>query len=141
VTVEMQDPELRYLLVRRNERDQVWCRNGETFRLDRSDRIEIVDVTTNLPADLAQQVQVNFRGYVGRQGAEDRGEAVYVGRDLLPRFSVDGQGRRYAINVSHAGKIFGTVFIQVSAAGGSTAGETGTAGLSGVVGPTAGKRK
>ena len=61
-------------------------------------------------------VSVNFVGYPNRdsqQPANDIGFLVKTHDGLLPRYSVDGKGVRYALKVSSRGQVMGVAYIEI----------------------------
>ena len=61
-------------------------------------------------------VSVNFVGYPNRdprQPANDIGFLVKTHDGLLPRYSVDGRGVRYALKVSLRGQVMGAAYLEI----------------------------
>ena len=88
--------------------------NNAVAGLVKGDRFELVDVTTNL-AD-SSQVVVNFKGFVGNwinNTGEDRGYVIHTGRDLLNRYSLNHNGEKYQVVVTHDEMVLGHLFVEL----------------------------
>jgi hypothetical protein len=86
-------------IVRVNGR-QYYYENGGRVPLVLGDRFEVVDVI--LPKETGARVTVNVRGYVNdplKNSGEDRGCLIDTSKDLIPRYSVDREGRHYLVLV------------------------------------------
>lgn len=86
--------------------DHVMLKTGEKF--------EIVDVMTNMadPSDLV----VNLKGYVSNRRnntGEDRGYLIDTEKDLLKRYALDKEGKRYQIVVTRDDKTIGKLYIDL----------------------------
>ena len=58
--------------------------NGERVRLRRGETVTIQDVETTIPGNGG--IVVNFKGFAGPNGPEDRGIPIHTGRDLMRQF-------------------------------------------------------
>ncbi|MCX8043433.1 MAG: M14/M99 family metallopeptidase [Desulfobacterota bacterium] len=108
------DISVQYLIMRVNEQ-RVALRPGEHRRVRRGDRIIIDDLVT-VPFR-EPGLKVNFRGFVGNQAgndAEDRGYVIDTGQDLIARYSKDGHGLIYTIEVLSADTRIAEFFIDLS---------------------------
>jgi hypothetical protein len=88
--------------------------NNASARLVRGDRFELVDVITNLGD--SSQVVVNFKGYVGdrtNNTGEDRGYVIHTDRDLWKRYSLNDQGEKYQVVVTHDETVLGHLFVDL----------------------------
>ncbi|MFO7768082.1 MAG: M14/M99 family metallopeptidase [bacterium] len=93
--VEVEAPRMRYLMIRAGEGPRVALAPGDTLRV--RPRVPLVVEELVSEPDGAEGFIVNVRGFAGPEGAEDRGHPFLPGRDLLPRFSLGGEGRVYEI--------------------------------------------
>ncbi|WP_449246902.1 M14/M99 family metallopeptidase [Desulfarculus baarsii] len=95
---------------------------GETLRLVRGDKLQIVDLISNL--DDQRSIEVNFKGFVpakGRNAGEDRGHLIDTTRDLLPRFSSCAKASPaglecYRVVATQNGAPIGEIGVEVSPA-------------------------
>jgi len=104
-----------HLVVEVNRKRQL-LRKDETLNVVRGDLIQIVDV---LPESLAgqQDLCVNFKGFVGdwkNNTGEDRGYLINTGKDLLTRYSLNGQRKLYRIVVSKGKEILGEIRVKIA---------------------------
>lgn len=111
--VRLHAPELDHLVLRFDNGNKGILGNGEAYSLTSERSFEIIDVITNVPNNL--DVKVNIRGFVGSTDNGDSNLPVHVASELLPEYSVDSKGRRYAIEVSYRDKIIGTSYINLNA--------------------------
>ena len=107
--VEIVQPRLHYLLVRRGGQKPVALAEGDTLRVSPSENLTVVDVVM-VPRE-AEPLTVNFRGYPGPDGPHDLGYEIRLGRDLLPGYSLRGEGRLYEITVRRKGLLIGRVVV------------------------------
>ncbi|MEE8398809.1 MAG: M14/M99 family metallopeptidase, partial [Desulfobacterales bacterium] len=82
--------------------------NYSHVTLKRGEKFEIIDVVTNMadPSDLV----VNLKGYVSNPSnntGEDRGYLIDTEKDLLKRYALDREGRKYQIIVTRDDKTIG----------------------------------
>ncbi len=86
---------------------------GDTLHIIRGDMLEIV----NAEAPGADpNLRVNFVGFVGnerRNDAEDRGYRIDTAKDLITRFSTDGNGMEYRIEALSGQRVVGTMFVMI----------------------------
>jgi len=95
---------------------------GETLRLVRGDKLQIVDLISNL--DDQRSIEVNFKGFVptrGHNAGEDRGHVIDTANDLLQRFSSCAQSNPaglecYRVVASQNGKPIGEIGVEVAPA-------------------------
>ena len=88
--------------------------NNATANLIRGDRLELMDVTTNLAN--SSEIVVNFKGYVGNRKnntGEDRGYVIHTDRDLWKRYSLNGMDRKYQVVVTQDDSVLGRLFVQI----------------------------
>ncbi len=86
---------------------------GDTLHIIRGDMLEIVDAET--PGS-DSGLRVNFVGFVGnerRNDAEDRGYRIDTAKDLITRFSIDGDGAQYRIEALSGQRVVGTMFVRI----------------------------
>jgi hypothetical protein len=106
-------PGVLFFETRINGNEQLFMNNG-TAKLVRGDRLQLVDVMTNL-AD-SSKILVNFKGYVGDKtdnDGEDRGYVIHTDRDLWARYSLDGTGKKYQVVVTHNETVLGRLLLEL----------------------------
>lgn len=93
----------------------VLVNNYEQVRLNRGDRLVIVDIITG-DTDPSEYI-VNFKGFVGnasRNNGEDRGYVIDTGAGvLMPRYSREKKGRYYHVITTLRGKEVGKIYIDI----------------------------
>ena len=104
-----------HFIIEVNRKKQL-LKNGETLDVVRGDLINIINI---LPESLASQqdVCVNFKGFVGdwkNNTGEDRGYLINTGRDLLARYSLQGQRKAYKIVASKGEEILGEMLVKIA---------------------------
>jgi hypothetical protein len=107
-------PGVLFFETRINSQEHLFLNHGRA-RLVRGDRLELVDVTTNL-AD-PSEITVNFKGYVGNRKnntGEDRGYVIHTDRDLWKHYSLDGKGKKYQVVVTHGETVLGRLFLELT---------------------------
>jgi hypothetical protein len=107
-------PEVLFFETRINGKKHLFM-NQACVKLVKGDRLEIVDVTTNL-AD-PSEITVNFKGYVGdrkNNTGEDRGHVIHTSRDLWKRYSVAGEGKKYQVVVARDTTVLGRLFVELA---------------------------
>jgi hypothetical protein len=109
--VEVVDPRLAWLLLRLDGGPLLALADGDTLAVPRRSVLTVADLVTRPAA--AGGFTVNFVGFPGPSGAEDRGHPVRLDRDLLPSYSLEGQGRFYEITVRRSGMTVGRVVIDL----------------------------
>lgn len=107
--VEIRSPRVRYLLVRIGEDPLTALAPGDTLHLLPDVPVTVEEMVSD-PGE-ADGFTVNVRGFAGPNGAEDRGLSFLPGRDLLPRFSLEGAGRVYEIRTARLGVDTGRAFL------------------------------
>jgi hypothetical protein len=90
-------------------------KDGESIAFKENDKIMIESVQTNIPVN--RGIKVNFRGFVGRNDAEDRNQSILLNHNLLREYSVKGAGLVYPITVSLKNIVFGTVYVKIEVPG------------------------
>ena len=89
--------------------------NNDRLRLSKGDRLIILDVIFG-DVDPSEFV-VNFKGFVGnhsRNDGEDRGYVIDTGKNvLLPRYSLQKQGKQYLIVTTLNGKEVGRIYVEI----------------------------
>jgi hypothetical protein len=106
-------PGVLFFETRINGNEQLFMNNG-TAKLVKGDRLQLVDVMTNL-AD-SSKILVNFKGYVGDKtdnDGEDRGYVIHTDRDLWARYSLDGTGKKYQVVVTHNETVLGRLLLEL----------------------------
>ncbi|MBU0515643.1 MAG: hypothetical protein KJ621_12815 [Proteobacteria bacterium] len=88
--------------------------HGEHLSVVKGDRIQIVEVLTNIKDQ--SDLKVNFKGFVppraDNQG-EDRGYVIDTGRQLQRRFSLRRDRESYAVIATRAGKFVGRILVDL----------------------------
>lgn len=108
-------PEVLFFETRVNGEKRLFMNNAAA-KLVRGDRFELVDVTTNL--GYSSEVVVNFKGYVGdrfNNTGEDRGYVIHTDRDLWKRYSLNNEGKKYQVVVTHNDDetVLGHLFVEL----------------------------
>ncbi len=103
VWVDFIEPRLDYLVVKLNGGTKVCYTPQEVIEAHYDDRIEIVDVKTNVTDN--DRIKVNLKGFSGDGSGNDMGMPVLLNKSLLKKYSIDKKGSKYEIAVSR-GKIF-----------------------------------
>ena len=107
-------PEALFFETRINGKEHLFM-NQACVHLVKGDRLEIVDVTTNL-AD-PSEIVVNFKGYVGNRKSntgEDRGCVIDTGLDLWRHYSLAGKGEKYQVVVTRDSTVLGRLFVELT---------------------------
>ncbi|MFC1692191.1 M99 family carboxypeptidase catalytic domain-containing protein [Candidatus Latescibacterota bacterium] len=87
---------------------------GDTLHIIRGDIIKIIDAWISDRSN--NDFRINFYGFVGNKNfndAEDRGYAIDTYSDLMERFSINGKGCLYRIEVLKEKSITGNVYIAI----------------------------
>ncbi len=114
--IQVIQPRLQYMLIRRGDGPIFALAAGDTLHVTTTDRITVVDVVTE-PGD-AEPLTINFRGFPGPEGPNDRGYEIEPGRDLLPGYSLQGEGRFYEITARRKDLLIGRVVVAVGSGAG-----------------------
>ena len=114
--IQVVQPRLQYILVRRGNGPLFALAAGDTLRVLDTDRITVVDVVTE-PGD-AEPLTINFRGFPGPDGPNDLGYIIEPGRDLLPGYSLRGEGRFYEITTRRKGLLIGRIVVAIESGAG-----------------------
>ncbi len=109
--VEIVVPRLEYVLIQPGDGPMLALAEGDTLDIGPTSSLKVVEVVT-IPRE-ADPVTVNFRGFAGSGGAEDRGETIQLGSDLLKDYSLRGRGRLYEITVKRKGLQIGRVMVRL----------------------------
>ena len=91
-------------------------RNRQTLVVPKDARLVIQGVRTNAAA-LDSMVEVNFKGFAPPKAVNDGNDLffpIYTGRDLLSRFSVNGEGRRYPVVASYKERVIGYFWVELN---------------------------
>jgi predicted deacylase len=113
--VEITNPRLDYVLLRLDAGPLLAVASGDTVDCSATRRLMIRELVT-LPRE-AYRFTVNFRGFAGPVGAEDRGQIIDLRSGLLNRFSLTGSGRFYEITVDIGGAEIGRVVVDLGPGG------------------------
>ncbi len=113
--VEVLDPRLVYLMLKVDDGPQLALADGDTLAVDRQVVLTVTDLVTE-PA-VGGGFTVNFVGFPGPTGAEDRGHPARLDRDLLIGYSLAGEGRFYEITVRRSGMPVGRVVLDLGPGG------------------------
>lgn len=103
VWVDFIEPRLDYLVVKLNGGIKNCYTPQEVIEARYDDRMEIVDVKTNVADN--DRIKVNFKGFSGDGSGNDMGMPILLNKSLLKKYSIDKKGSKYEIAVSR-GKIF-----------------------------------
>ena len=110
--VDFIEPRLDYLIVRLNESAKLCYTPQEVIKTHYNDRIEIMDVKTNVADN--HRIKVNFKGFSSGDNGDDRKKPILLNDDLLKRYSVNKKGNEYEIVVSRGRIKFGKVRVYIS---------------------------
>lgn len=103
----------KYLILELNGKTQV-LGNGESLKVVRGDRLELVEVVAE--GVLSELLRVNFRGYVAdmeNNTGEDRGYVISTSKDLWVKYSKNKQGKIYTITVSNGKVQLGVGYVEI----------------------------
>lgn len=114
--IQVVQPRLQYILIRLGNRPLIALAAGDTLRVLDTDRITVVDVVTE-PGD-AEPLTINFRGFPGPDGPNDLGYEIEPGRDLLPGYSLRGEGRFYEITARRKDLLIGRIVVEIDSGAG-----------------------
>ncbi|MBN1327209.1 MAG: hypothetical protein JW996_04605 [Candidatus Cloacimonetes bacterium] len=109
----LEDPILKKMTLLLNDQEMV--KNAEeTLLVKRGDVLKIIGAETTVRNDAA--IKINFRGYVTdpAQPGEDRHNEIIIGDNLIPSFSLDGQGQTYEILTHFKGDNFGRILVKIT---------------------------
>ena len=87
-------------------------KSGETLTVIAGDRFLIRDVVLNQPQLRPQRI--NVYGFIPADPKQndDRGSIIYT-RDLQKKYALDKQGTMFAVLVTTAGRLHGTVYVRI----------------------------
>ena len=91
-------------------------RAGETLEVPWASVLVLTEAVLDRATGSEQSVQVNFKGFVGDRSynsGEDRGYNIHTDAGLLKRFSIDGLGEVYPIEVTYLEDKIGEVFVRI----------------------------
>jgi len=112
VWIDLVEPRLDYLVVKLNGGTKICYAPDEVIEICYNDRIEIVDVKTNVADNYG--IKVNFKGFSHDDSGDDRGKPILLNNTLLKRYSIDKKGYEYEIVVSRGKTLLGKVMIRIS---------------------------
>lgn len=87
--------------------------DGGVLEVVRGDKLRILDY---LAPGVPRGINVNFLGFVGNpenNRGEDRGYLIDTCKDLLPDWSVDKQGKRYAVATKLGNREFARMIVKI----------------------------
>lgn len=111
VWVNFIEPRLEYLVVSLNGDKKICYTPDEVIETNYNDRLEIVDVKTNVADN--DRVTVNFKGFSGSDRGDDMGKPILLNDTLLKNYSIRKKGHEYAIVVSRGDLRLGTVKVRI----------------------------
>jgi len=112
VWIDFVEPRLDYLVVKLNGGQKMCYAPHEVIETCYNDRIEIVDVKTNVSDNCG--IKVNFKGFSGEGRGEDRGKSILLDNTLLKSYSLDKKGYEYDIVVSRGKILLGSVKVHIN---------------------------
>lgn len=112
VWIDFVEPRLDYLVVKLNGGLKMCYTPHEVIETCYNDRIEIVDVKTNIADNYG--IKVNFKGFPGEDSGEDRGKSIVLNNTLLKSYSVDKKGYEYDIVVSRGKITLGSIKVHIN---------------------------
>ena len=105
----------QYLLFRiKINKEERTYDNYSHIKVLQGDLFEITDVICGFTDP--SKLQVNLKGFVSDQDSnsgEDRGCVIQTGKDLWPRYSVDGKGKSYPAVVTLKDQVVGKFFLDL----------------------------
>lgn len=111
VWIDFVEPRLDYLVVKLNGGIKMCYTPQEVIETFYNDRIEIVDVKTNVADNYG--VKVNFKGFSHDEGGDDRGKPIMLNNTLLKSYAVDREGYEYDIVVSRGTISLGRIKVHI----------------------------
>ena len=112
VWIDFIEPRLDYLVVKLNGGTKICYTPDEVIETCYNDRIEIVDVKTNVADNYG--IKVNFKGFAHDDSGDDRGKTILLNNKLLKIYSIDKKGYEYEIVVSRGKILLGKVRVCIS---------------------------
>jgi len=111
VWIDFMEPRLDYLVVKLNGGSKICYTPREVIETHYDDKIEIVDVKTNVTDN--HGVNVNFKGFSGGSG-EDRGVSIALNNTLLKSYSIGKKGNEYEIIVNRGTILLGKIKVCIA---------------------------
>ena len=111
VWIDFMEPRLDYLVVKLNGGSKICYTPREVIETHYDDKIEIVDVKTNVTDN--HGVNVNFKGFSGGSG-EDRGVPIALNNTLLKSYSIGKKGNEYEIVVNRGTILLGKIKVCIA---------------------------
>ena len=111
IQVNLVEPVLHYLAVKTNGKKGVCYKNGEVIEVHKNDFLEIVDFSTNIVDNF--EVKVNFKGYMGGNGEDDRKRIITLNGNLKKEYALDQQGKQYEILITRDELVIGRVIVKI----------------------------
>ena len=112
IWIDFVEPQLDYLVVKLNGGTKMCYAPHEVIETYYDDRIEIVDVKTNVSDNYG--IKVNFKGFSGEGSGEDRGKSILLDNTLLKSYSLDKKGYEYDIVVSRGKILLGSIKVHIN---------------------------
>ena len=112
VWIDFIEPRLDYLIVKLNGGSKICYTPREVIETHYNDKIEIVDVKTNITDNYG--VKVNFKGFSGGSSGEDRGAPIALNNTLLKSYSIGKKGNEYEIVVSIGTTLLGKIKVHIT---------------------------
>ncbi|MCP4724392.1 MAG: hypothetical protein GY863_05135, partial [bacterium] len=110
--IRLIEPKLEHVVIRLPNGNKGLIESSDIYKLADENLIEIVGVKTNIPNN--KDVKVNLVGFGGGENGNDLGTRVNIKTDLIKRYSVEGKGEKYRIEVIYKDVVIGTAFLQIS---------------------------
>lgn len=111
VWIDFVEPRLDYLVVKLNGGAKMCYTPDEVIETCYNDRIEIVDVKSNVVDNYG--IRVNFRGFYCGDSGDDRGKPILLNDTLLKEYSIDKKGYEYDIVVNRGKILLGKVRVHI----------------------------
>jgi hypothetical protein len=112
VWVDFIEPQLDYLIVKLNGGSKICYTPREVIETHYNDKIEIVDVKTNITDNYG--VKVNFKGFSGGSSGEDRGIPIALNNTLHKSYSIGKKGNEYEIVVNRGAIQLGKIKVYIA---------------------------
>ncbi len=109
--IRLIEPKLEHVVIRLPNGNMGLIEDTGVYKLTGESSIEITGVKTNIPDN--EEVRVNLVGFSGGEGGNDLGARVNLKTGLIKRYSIEGKGERYRIEVIYRDRVIGTAFLQI----------------------------
>ncbi len=108
------NPTAQYFVVKVNGEERL-VGSGLTLSLVKGDTLELLDAWT--PSGRKGLFSLNFKGFVppnAKNTGDDRRIKIHTGGGLMPRWSLDGRGRRFRVVAERGNTGYGEFYVQLT---------------------------